>query len=302
MNKLSMAKKNIPLYTVDELSRQIDAHAMKDFIISDSDKMIPAFLFKYPHTLSGIVFSICIKGQARFKVNMMEFIVKPGAVITLLPNSIIETLEKSEDFSLEALFFSFDFISDLPLPSDFDILEKIEQNPCLYVSEGETDNLLKFHSFIVEQYNRREHRYRSEITKCLLFALIAEVGALYSTLENSTDKQTRAEKMTSRFYFLLRKHYKEERNISFYADKMCMSPKYLTSTIKRITGKSVMAWIHEAIIAAAKVELKSSDKTVVQISEELNFIDASLFCRFFRKHTGITPKKYRDSGISVLVT
>jgi len=132
--------------------------------------------------------------------------------------------------------------------------------------------------------------------------LVAEIGVLYSTVERQAEKQTRAEKMTSLFYALLRKHYKEERSISFYADKMCMSPKYLTSTIKKLTGKSVMMWIHDAVISIAKVELKSSDKTVLQISDQLNFADASLFCRFFRKYTGMSPKEYRESGVKVLIT
>lgn len=294
-------KKSIPNYTVDELSKQLDPYAIKNFIVSDTEKKIPCFLLEYPHTLDGVVFSICIKGQARFRINLQEFVIEPNAVVTILPNSIIEPIEKSEDFFLETLFFSFDFISELPLPSDFDIMGKIEQNPYMIVKDDEVRNLLKFHNFIVEQYNRHEHQYRQEIAKCLLFALIAEIGALYSTIENSDKKQGRAEKLTSQFYALLRKHYKEERNISFYADKMCLTPKYLTATIKKITGKSIITWIHEAVIAAAKVQLKSTDKTVLQISEELNFNDASLFCRFFRKYTGITPKQYRESGVSVLI-
>lgn len=295
-------EKNIPNYTIDELSKQVDPYAIKNFIVSDTEKKIPHFLLEYPHILDGIVFSICTKGHARFRINMLEFNVEPNMIVTILPNSIIEPIEKSEDFLLETLFFSFDFISDFPLPSDFDIIEKINQQPYLKVEEHEVQNFLKFHNFIVEQYNRREHRYRQEIAKYLVFALIAEIGALYSTKENRVKKQTRAEKLTSQFHSLLHKHYKEERNISFYADKMCLTPKYLTSTIKKITGKSIMTWIHEAVIMAAKVQLKSTDKTVLQISEELNFNDASLFCRFFRKYTGISPKQYRESGVSVLIS
>lgn len=294
-----MVNRNITNYTIDELSRQLDPYAIKNFIISDKDKKIPSFLLEYPHTLDGIVFAICIRGWANFKINMQEFVITPNAVTTILPNSIIEPINKSDDFFLETLFFSFDFISDLPLPSDFDILDKIEQNPCLYVAEEEVRNLLKYHTFIMEQYNKREHRYRQEIAKCLLFALIAEIGSLYSTVEQNNKILTRAEKLVKQFLILLRKHYKKERNIPFYADKMCLSPKYLTTVIKRFTKKTALEWIHEAILATAKVELKSSGKTISQISDELNFSDTSLFCRFFRKYMKITPKQYRESGVNV---
>ncbi|MCD7900617.1 MAG: AraC family transcriptional regulator [Bacteroides sp.] len=296
-----MTNREISSYTIDELSKQLDNYAIKNFIISDTDRKIPGFLLEYPHILDGIVFAICIKGWAKFKINIQEFVIKPNTITTILPNSIIEPIEKSDDFVLETLFFSFDFIAELPLPPNFNILGEIEQNPCLYVSEEQAGNLLKFHTFTVEQYNRREHLYRQEIAKCLLFALIAEIGALYSMVESNSNKLTRTEKLISQFLILLRKHYKEERNVSFYADKMCLTPKYLTGIIKKSTGKSIMTWIHEAVIAAAKVQLKSSNNTIVQISEELNFIDASIFCRFFRKHTGMTPKQYRESGVNVLI-
>jgi len=82
---------------------------------------------------------------------------------------------------------------------------------------------------------------------------------------------------------------------------MCLTPKSLTSTIKKLTGKSVLKWINDAVIISAKTLLKSTDKTALQISEELNFPDCSLFCRFFKKQTGMTPGRFRASGINVLI-
>lgn len=297
-----MRKQIIPNYTVDELSKQIDPYAIKNFIVTDVNRKVPPFLYEYPHTLGGIAFSICTNGHAQFKVNMQELTMVPNNIITILPNFIVEPIEKSSDFFLETLFFSFDFISDLPLSSNFDIMEKIEQTPCLYISEEEVNNLLNFHAFIVGQYNRKEHQYRQEIAKYLLFALITEIGSLYSKAEKTLLKLTRAEKLTSRFFILLRRYHKTERNIDFYADKLYLTPKYLTTIIKRNTGKTIINWMHEADIAAIKVLLKSSDKTIGQISDELNFSDTSVLCRFFKKHTGMTPKGYRESGVNVIIT
>lgn len=130
---------------------------------------------------------------------MRELILEPNSVITILPNFVIEPIEKSSDFFLETLFFSFDFISELPLPSHFNIIEKIEQTPCLHISNEEVGNLLNFHTFIVGQYNRREHQFRQEIAKFLLFALIAEIGGLYSTAEKNSLKLTRVERLTLNF-------------------------------------------------------------------------------------------------------
>lgn len=124
-----MTKQIIPNYTVDELSKQVDPYAIKNFIVTDINKKMPSFLLEYPHTLGGIAFSICTKGWARFKINIQELMMEPNSVVTVLPNFIIEPIEKSDNFFLETLFFSFDFISDLPLSSNFNIMEKNRANP-----------------------------------------------------------------------------------------------------------------------------------------------------------------------------
>ena len=297
-----MKEKVVQNYTVDELTRRLlDPNPIQNFIVFHKNKQVPGYIFDHPHSLDGIVFSICTKGTARFKINMQEFSLFPNAIVTILPNTIVEPIQRSKDFFVETVFFSFDFIADLQLFSNFDVFDFIEQKPCLPITEKEAIDLLRYHELIVEKHNRTEHCFRREITKCLLFALIAEVCSLYSNKEKISI-QTQKEQLAGKFLSLLRKHHKEERQISFYAKKICLTPKYLTSTIKRITGKSVLVWIHEATIASAKVLLKSSNKTILQISEDLNFSDPSLFCRFFKKYTGMTPLQYRESGVNILTS
>lgn len=84
--------------------------------------------------------------------------------------------------------------------------------------------------------------------------------------------------------------------MSFYAEKMNRTPKYLSGEIKRITGRSILEWINEAVLIEMKVQLKTTDYTVLQISEVLNFSSPSVFVQFFKHHTGITPLQYRKQG------
>lgn len=296
-----MDKTNIPSFTVDEVSNQLDPYAIRNFIVSDVERKIPSQFLGYPHSLKGIAVSICVKGVANVRIDMREYEIRPNKVLVLLPDHIIEPMQKTDDFMMESLFFSFDFISELPLPSDFRILEKIEQSPCVEVSKEAASNLLKYHEFIVEQYNKKEHQYRQEIAKYLLFALIAEIGSIYSDVEKESKSTNRQEKIVNQFYTLLRRHYREERGVAFYADKICITAKYLASLVKKMTGKSILAWINDAVILTAKVMLKSSDLTVTQIADDLNFIDASSFCRFFKKYAKMTPAQYRESGTKVRI-
>ena len=93
---------------------------------------------------------------------------------------------------------------------------------------------------------------------------------------------------------LIMNHNKQERKVAFYADKLCITPKYLSEVVKEKTKKTPIEWINDSVIIIAKTFLKSTDLSIIHISEELNFPNPSFFCRYFKKHTGISPLKYRE--------
>ena len=97
------------------------------------------------------------------------------------------------------------------------------------------------------------------------------------------------------FIDLIGIYHKEDRTVNFYADKVCLTPRYFTTEIRKSTGKPALTWINEVVTAHAKSLLITQKRTVTEIAEELNFTDASLFCRFFKRHTGLTPSEYRQT-------
>lgn len=281
---------------VDELSDLIDPLGIKNFILSNHEDIPVGFSFQEPFILDGIVFGICIKGQGLIRINFKEYKINEHSIITLLPNQIITVIDKSDDFFMESLYFSIDFIAELPFPKDFDIILNLTRNPCLTISGEIKQNLLEMHTFIVKQYYRANHIYRTQIIKGQLYILMLEIGAIYHTNKiGEYDVSSRQEELTERFFKLLLAHKQENYNLSFYADKMCLTPKYLSTTIKKVTGSSIHKWINEAIIIESKLLLKTTELTILQISEKLNFPNPSFFGRFFKDHTGITPLKYRNS-------
>ena len=116
---------------------------------------------------------------------------------------------------------------------------------------------------------------------------------MYMQMPDST--RLNDERLSDEFFLLLSKNFRSNRKVKFYADKMALTPKYLSMAIRRITGKSIHEWVDDAIILEIKNLLKTTDLTVLQISEELNFCSASALVQFFRKHTGLTPRRYRQS-------
>ena len=105
----------------------------------------------------------------------------------------------------------------------------------------------------------------------------------------------RQKQIVDDFFRLLHQHHKQERSPSFYADKLCMTSKYLSSILKQTTDCSLYQWITNFSLQEAKVLLRSSDMSIIQISEELNYPNSSFFARFFKKHTGMTPLQFRNN-------
>ena len=103
----------------------------------------------------------------------------------------------------------------------------------------------------------------------------------------------RDEEFFRRFITLVNEHSKRERNVGFYADKLCLSPKYLGTLIRQISNQTVMDWIEQSVILEAKVMLKHSNLLVYEISDELNFANPSFFSKFFKRLTGMSPQEYQ---------
>lgn len=125
-----------------------------------------------------------------------------------------------------------------------------------------------------------------------------EVSVLYSTSAYETPPAiSRQELLTAEFFKLMLADYKKERSVAYYADKLCLTPKYLSMTVKKVTGHPISEWINEVVVIEAKRMLKTTDLTALQISEELNFPNPSFFVRFFKQYIGMTPMEYKNRAV-----
>ena len=292
-----MGNNNLTTFSFDQIVGVKDSFSIQHFIAPDSTKFQKALSFDHPFAIEGLIMGICIKGSATIKINFRDQHLSPNTIFTIFPNQILETVEKSDDLFIEVLIFSIDFFVDLPLPKDFDIVDKISKYPCLNIPDDELEYLLELYSFIAKSFNRKKHVYTDDIVKSLLLALIKEISSIYAdekVIEN-IKPSSRNEELTEQFFKLLFDYHRHERAASFYSGKLCVTTKYLSSVLKKVTGKSINSWIDKIVIASAKVLLKSTEQTVLQISEELNFSNPSFFGRFFKQHAGMTPLEYRES-------
>lgn len=259
----------------------------------------PRKLSLYPHRLIGGVFALVTEGSANIIINIGDYEVSKGVFIIIAPESIVQIVRKSNDFSAFYIAFSPDFLARTFLKQSMSpFFTSINQSPVLMPDENPKSILLPdYIALLRKAYEQEKENSPSMALRSLAVSLMYELNSIYESRRNDmeTSRISRKSALYRQLISLIVKHYNKERSIAFYAGALCLTPKYLSAAILEVSGRRVSDLICKAVIMDAKSQLKSSNLTVSQISESLNFPDASLFCKYFRKHTGMTPAEYRRS-------
>lgn len=282
---------------MSDLFDRRDSKSVRNFYLSGKDfgeKLLGGLT---SFTFNGFFISICLGGRCELKVSGRSYTIEAGSLMIFSPNQLIEIQSSSPDLDWKSIIVSLDVILEFPSPVDIDIMTSALRNPVLHVGEDGTRHLMEYYLFIEKRYSETSSAYREEISKTLLYALMLEICNIFRNVsdEDSDIAKPRQEKLTDDFFKLMAKHYRTEHNVAFYAAKLHRTPKYLSGAIRRISGRSVAEWINSTLVSEIKMLLKTTDKTVLEISEELNFSSPSVMVQFFRHYTGITPLRYRKS-------
>ncbi|MEJ5106899.1 helix-turn-helix domain-containing protein [Chryseobacterium sp. MYb328] len=286
---------DVESYSIPYVSEKIGLQNVEGIVVNRAEDSVRKGLTNYPHTVNGFICAICVKGRAELKINFQKRLLEPYTLMVVLPGSMMEPIEISEDLHIDTIFFDLDFISKDSLSSNYLFFHEVRQIPCLRLNNEGFEIFRQHHTSISMHYHREESRSKADILQFLLLALLAEVKDVYNTNGKQGEKHTRSAELTAVFFDLLYHHHKEERSVSFYAQKMHLTSKYLTTIIRKQTGKSILVWINEAVIAQAKSLLKTTNLSVMEITDVLNFTEPSLFCRFFKRYTSMTPSAYRGN-------
>lgn len=266
-----------------------------NFVMSDSGRGLPATAHNSPAFINAIIVGICVRGNASLRINLLPYELEANSIVILLPGTMLEsrTENVSSDFLLKFIVFSLDFVNSVEIS---DLFTRLKRYPVVCVAPGDMAVLLSLYKGILEKYLHKENPYRTEVVR---FTLLAAIYDLYSILERNfspaAGQGTNEDiEFQIKFFDLLYANYREHHKLQFYAQRLFVTSKYLSSKIKLQTNKSASEWINEFIALEAMFMLRSTGLTAQEIAFKLNFYDASTFGKFFRKQTGLTPKKYRE--------
>lgn len=232
-------------------------------------------------------------GEANVLVNLLPYHISAGDLIFLGKSSILQMERYSSDFSIEGVMISSDFLNVCmhgKLPST---MEQSMNTVMLHLSENEYDTLEKLLGFLMMFLNLCKEK--SNIVSDLVAAIVHYFCFLQET--NSSEEMSthsRPKEIFDRFILLVNRSEGRQRNLAYYADKLCLTDRYVGIAVKKASGISAKEWIDRAAVTAIKVMLKHTDYQISQIAYRLGFPNTSFFNKYFKRLTGMTPSEYKE--------
>lgn len=259
-----------------------------------SNDIIPIQYYEQQYHLDGVLVSLCVKGSVELRVNEEKKAISQGSLITILPQSIVSIeSEISSGNHFYCVLFRLSDIADLVLPTNYNFLNELVKKPIIDLSSLEYNMCHNYYNLLLENSLNSYSVFHNDAIKYLLYSFIAQVNIFYDQCEEELVKSSKKEVLVFQFYNLVHQYYIQERSVQFYADQLKLTPKYLTTLIRKRTGQSISKIITDLVILKAKSYLSATTINVNQIADNLMFADATTFSRYFKKYTGNTPSEYR---------
>ena len=264
------------------------------FVTSFSKMETTIFKIGQPYRLQEGRIAIITNGRARVLINLIEYIFRPNYISLIAPGSIIQIIETSQDFDAHMMAIEHNF---LPVSGKEEFFAHFLQRKKNLLLPLTTTEQVQIENFITVMWDvLQEPVFRKEVIQHLLAGLLYNIEYIAKNKgQSESSPLTHQNDIFQRFISFVNTYSKTERNVSFYADKLCLTPRYLNTVIRQASQQTVMDWINQSIILEAKVLLKHSNRLVYQISDELNFPNPSFFSKFFKRMTGMTPQEYQKN-------
>jgi len=299
MESQNILKINFSHFPTDETTAQIPGKLFLMDNLGYPIKYSTTELMSYPVqlTMACLIFVMC--GHVKLKIDSRDVYASQDMAVTILPGTLFQTVYRSDDAECAVIAVNPNFIQhdDIRLGVEFVSFAKIR--PAVEIPHSCTEELVSIYQAIKHKLCQRDFQFREEVSfgyisivKCTIFDVYLKMRDII--IKEIPKPSNRKEEIFKDFINLVHRHFMEERNVGFYADKLCVTPKYLSSVIHDVSGKYATEWIMELVIIEAKSKLKDPSKSIKEVCRELNFANQSFFAKYFKQHTGYTPKEFKN--------
>ena len=267
----------------------------EQFVVGESDL---AFFSGYACRIDGGAILFCRSGAAEVSVNQYQGHVCRNTLVLLLPGSILMLTGRTEDFRVTFCAFSRDLFAEAAFRLEPSFFHALRERPITSPPHRIVEGASIWFQMAGYTYRDRNNVFRNTIIKNRLQNLLLEsfdkMQRFAARRPRTPETTTRQTELFHRFVTLVQAHSSQEREVSFYADKLCISTRYLSTIVRTVARSSAKEFIDRSVVLEIKMMLQSTDLSVQEIAYRLRFPDQSYLGRFFKKHTGESPTEYRN--------
>ena len=250
-----------------------------------------------PRRMNFILIGLCTKGEVMYQLDTQKQVIKAGDILIVSDQHVVDSYQRSPDMEGLCMMLSVNFYQEIiQNVSDVSALFLFSrQHPVMNLEQREIDTFKEYFQVIKKKISDEGNHFRKDLVKTLLLAMFYDLSNIIYKVKQDDKPLTRAEIIFTKFIKLVEKNFRRERRVSWYAQQLCITAKYLSETVKNVSRRTPNEWIDNYVILELRVLLRNSTKNIKEISEELNFPNQSFLGKYFKEHVGMSPTQYRRS-------
>lgn len=253
--------------------------------------------YKDAQQLNRYVFVVCTRGECKVSLYTSVYTLKENSIITLLPYKYFRVIEQQADTELYVVTFDKrTFTSADVFETIIEHVAHIMESPFIDFPPTSIEVICDYIRVLMRMKEELLVDENSDFVCSVLKQIIVIIGARYNKLERVSQQKDRSKALVFRLTKLIAVNYKSERSATFYARAMHVSPQHLASVVKRVTDKTITDIIAIFVMLYAQTKLVSTDLSIGEIAADLNFDDISVFGRYFKRYTKLSPRQYRTQN------
>lgn len=272
----------------------------------DDDFVIIKNLKRMPYDdetvrLDCLIIAFCSGGHMQIELNDKVYNWEKGNLAMILPNTLLKNIQSSEDFVVDITVFSPNFIRNVfKFQRDlWDIAVYIYCNPIRHADQNKHLMFDLYSQLLDAKIKEESNEYNREIIRHIFYAMFCEILREINSWIPDSDRAANNDLKQSDYIFkkFIEKVATDDgthRSVSYYADLLYYSPKYLSKIVKNVSGKVPLEIIQAHVTELIKYKLKNSDMSIKEISNYFKFPNPSFFGKYVKTHLGMSPKKYRE--------
>lgn len=290
MNKVEMDQ----LTTQRLIDRTNARHVNDDFVFFENYRQIP--MFDNPLRLSCLMYAVCTRGHAEITIDAITYNVQKNHILIVGESRMINRFIPHPDFEGLVFMVKPEFLNEVTqgVKEMSNLFVFSRKHPMFELDDYYTRTLFNYGRILKHKMDEPNQNFKRDIVRCILTTMVYDVcNAVFGKMDMSQSPLSRADVLFAQFIKLVELNYIQERRVSWYAEKLEISAKYLSEIVRTASSQTPNEWIDRYVVMEICAQLKNTDKNIKQIAEDLNFPNQSFLGKFFKEHVGSSPSQYR---------